>query len=397
MKRVLLVCDSFEMGGIQSSLVNLANALAKVCSVDLFIYHPQGPLKERLSPQVRILPVSWRTQALGMALGAALHSGSLRTALFRSFAAVWAKCFDNVLPLRIAFSHEPRLTGYDLAIGYFQEQSRHYVISGFIRFIDMRVEASLKAGWLHYDPSMLELDNAFNLPLYRRMDKIVLVSRSLKEKYDALHPDLRDKTDFCYNVIDREELLAKSAQPQAIPYPEGRTICFSACRLSEEKAIVRGVKALAPVFRANAELMWFIAGEGAEREKIQNTIDAEQLSDRILLIGQQNNPYPYMRHADLLINVSYHEAAPMVFMEAHMLGVPVFATRTSSADELLRNEKTDFICENAEEGIRECFARLMANPRQLIQAKRRLETAQWPFEDGVSRILSWIDEYRGKI
>lgn len=391
MKRVLLVCDSFEMGGIQSSLVNLANTLAKVCSVDLFIYHPQGPLKERLSPQVRILPVSWRTQALGMSLGAALHSNSLRTALFRSFAAVWAKLFDNTLPLRIAFSHEPQLTGYDMAIGFCQEQKRHYVVSGFIRFIDMRVETKLKAAWLHYDPSMLELDNAFNLPLYRRMDKIVLVSRSLKEKYDALHPDLRDKTDFCYNVIDREELLAKSEQPQAIPYPEGRTICFSACRLSEEKAIVRGVKALAPVFRANAELMWFIAGDGAERERIQSAIDEEQLSGRILLIGQQSNPYPYMRHADLLMNVSYHEAAPMVFLEAHVLGVPVFATRTSSADELLNDGETDFICENSEDGIRESFARLMDEPELLSRARGQIRRSAVRSPNSVERILSWMD------
>lgn len=392
MKRVLLVCDSFEMGGIQSALVNLANALVRVCEVDLFIYHPQGPLKERLSPQVRVLPVGWRTQALGMSLGGALRSGSLRTALFRSFAAVWAKLFDNALPLRIAFSHEPRLTGYDLAVGYFQEQNRHYVVSGFSCFIDMRVEARLKAAWLHYDPSTLELDHAYNLPLYRRMDKIVLVSRSLQEKYDALHPELRGKTDFCYNVIDRRELLEKSAQPQAIAYPEGRLICFSACRLSEEKAIVRGVKALSPVFKAHDELMWFIAGEGAERERIQSAIDEQQLADRILLIGQQSNPYPYMRHADLVMNVSYHEAAPMVFMEAHVLGVPVFATRTSSADELLRDGETDFICENTEEGIREGFQRLMDQPRQISQAKARAEAAPWTCEDGVARLLSWMEE-----
>ena len=392
MKRVLLVCDSFEIGGIQSSLVNLANALARVCSVDLFIYHPQGPLRERLSPQVRILPTSWRTQALGMSLGAALRSGSPRTILFRGFSAVWAKLFDNALPLRIAFSHEPRLTGYDLAISYFQEQNRHYVVSGFIRFLDMRVEARLKAAWLHYDPSTLDLDSAYNLPLYRRMDKIVLVSRSLKEKYDALHPDLRDKTDFCYNVIDREALLARSAQPQAIPYPEGRLICFSACRLSEEKALVRSVKALSPVFRAHGELMWFIAGEGAERESIQSAIDEEQLSDRILLIGQQSNPYPYMRHANLLMNVSYHEASPMVFMEAHVLGVPVFATRTSSADELLRDGETDFICENSQEGIRERFQQLMDQLQQLREAKERAKAAQCSYEDGTARLLSWMGD-----
>ena len=81
--------------------------------------------------------------------------------------------------------------------------------------------------------------------------------------------------------------------------------------------------------------------------RIQNAIDEAQLSDRILLIGELSNPYPYMRNADLLLNLSYHEAAPMVFLEAHALGVPVFATRTSSADELLRDGETDFICENS--------------------------------------------------
>ena len=223
------------------------------------------------------------------------------------------------------------------------------------------------------------------------MDKIVLVSRSLKEKYDALYPDLQDKTDFCYNVINREELLAASAQPQAIPYPEGRVICFSACRLSEEKALVRGVRALAPVFRAHSEVMWFIAGDGEERESLQSAIQEAGLEERVVLLGQQSNPYPYMRHADLLMNVSYHEAAPMVFMEAHVLGVPVFATRTSSADELLRDGETDFICENSEEGIRERFQHLMNQPQQLHEAKKRAEAAQHSYEDGTARLLSWME------
>lgn len=390
-KKVLIVCDSFVMGGIQSSLVNLANALVKKCKVDLFIYNPQGPLKERLSPEVRLLPSSWRTQALGMSIRQALRSGSLRTALFRAFAAAWAKVFDNGLPLKHAFAHEPKLTGYDLAIAYYQEQRRHYTVSGFIRFIDERVEAKLKAAWLHYDPSMLDIDSAYNLPFYRKVDKIVLVSKSLKVKYDAMLPDLRDKTDYCYNAVDRGDLIGKSVEQQEIPYPDGKRICFSACRLSEEKALVRGVKALAPVFRAHEELMWFIAGDGAERVSIQAAIDNARLSDRIFLIGQQSNPYPYMSHADLLLNLSYHEAAPMVFLEAHALGVPVFATRTSSANELLCDGETDFICENTEEGIREGFARLMDAPAMLEQARAAAERATSFFPNSVDRILSWTE------
>ena len=152
------------------------------------------------------------------------------------------------------------------------------------------------------------------------------------------------------------------------------------------------MKALSPVFRAHGELMWFIAGEGAERESIQSAIDEEQLSDRILLIGPPSTPYPYMRHANLLMIVSYHEASPMVFMEAHVLGVPVFATRTSSADELLRDGETDFICENSQEGIRERFQQLMDQPQQLREAKARAKAAQCSYEDGIARLLSWMGD-----
>ena len=133
-------------------------------------------------------------------------------------------------------------------------------------------------------------------------------------------------------------------------------------------------------------------GKTINTAQIQSAIDEEQLSGRILLIGQQSNPYPYMRHADLLMNVSYHEAAPMVFMEAHMLGVPVFATRTSSADELLRDGVTDFICENSEEGIREGFARLMDDPQRIRQAKRQATASEWPFESSVDKVLSWAED-----
>ena len=84
----------------------------------------------------------------------------------------------------------------------------------------------------------------------------------------------------------------------------------------------------------------------------------------------------------------------MVFLEAHALGVPVFATRTSSADELLRDGETDFICENSEEGIREGFARLMDDPQQLSQAKRQAETAQCPYESSIDKLLSWTEGAR---
>lgn len=390
MKRILLVNESFKIGGIESAFVNLANALQKHCEVDVLVFNPRGAMRAQLHPGVHVLTPSWRMQAIGVSMNEALHSGDFRVLAAHTLAGFWVKLADNALPIQWMLSNERRLTGYDLAIAFRQEERKHIVCSGFSRYVDQCVEARVKAAWLHFDPASIDLDSTFNLPFYRRLDKVVCVSHSLMERFVSLYPDMREKADYCYNAIDRDNLLTMGAQAQAVPYPEGKTVCFSACRLAEEKALVRGIRAMTPTFQAHPEVMWYIAGDGPEKADIQNAIRAVGLEDRIILLGQQPNPYPYMRSADLLINVSTHEAAPMVFMEAHVLGIPVFATRTSSADELLRDGETDFICENSEEGIRESFARLMDDPERLMQAKRRLEAAPCTCEDSVLKLLSWM-------
>ena len=393
-KRILLVNESFKIGGIESALVNLANELQRYCEVDVLVFNPCGELRKQLHPKINVLAPSWRMQAIGVSMNEALHSGDFRVLAAHILSGIWVKLVDNALPIQWMLSHEQRLSGYDLAIAFRQESDRHIVCSGFSRYVNQCVDAKCKAVWLHYDPSAIDLDSAFNLPFYRRLDKVVCVSRSLMEHFVELHPDFQKKADYCYNIVNREKILSMSAEAQAIPFPTDKMVCFSACRLAEEKALVRAIHAMTPVFREHTEVLWYIAGDGPEKENIQNAIQKSGLQERIILLGQQSNPYPYMCNADLLLNLSSHEAAPMVFLEAHALGVPVFATRTSSADELLRDGETDFICENSEEGIREGFARLMDDPQQLSQAKRQAETAQWPYESSIDKLLSWTEGAR---
>ena len=80
-----------------------------------------------------------------------------------------------------------------------------------------------------------------------------------------------------------------------------------------------------------------------------------------------------MKNADLVLNVSYHEAAPMTFFESKAVGTPIFASRTSSAEELLEDGVDSFISENTEEGIQEKFKWLMENKHLIEDARLILE------------------------
>ena len=386
MKKVLIVNKSFETGGIQSSMINMANALTKEYDVHLFIYHPEGALKDRLDSNVKVLKPSWRIRCLGMSFKETLRTKSIKMISFKLFSGVWSKLFSNKLPIDIAIKHQPKLTGYDLAIAYHQEQRKKSVISGFTRVVDRCVEAKKKAAWLHFDSNTIDLDSQYNNPFYQKMDKVYCVSKSLMENFANKYPEMRDKMEYCYNFMLYDVMKEKSLEEQKVEFPADKFICFSACRLVEVKALVRGITALAPALKKHSEIVWYIAGDGPERGNIENAITEYGLEQQIILLGHQSNPYAYMRNADLMLNVSYNEAAPMVFLESKALGTPVFATRTASAEELLNDKIDSFICDNSTEGIRETFEWLMENKHSLQQAKLQLENYCASNEESLQKI-----------
>ena len=372
MKKILIVNKSFEVGGIQSSMVNMANELSRNYEVHLFVYNPTGLMKERLSPRVKVLTTSWRFQCLGMSLKDTIKTRSVKMIAFRVGASIWTKLVDNELPLNMAIKHQTYMSGYDLAIAYHQEQRRKSVVSGFARVVDRCVEARNKVAWLHFDCNAIDIDSQFNNAFYAKMDKLVCVSESLMRNFTKAYPIFSDKVDYCYNFLPYDAIREKSLEEQKVLFPQDKFVCFSACRLTEEKALVRTIAALAGVLKTRDEVVWYIAGDGPERNNIESTIREYDLEKQVVLIGNQSNPYPYIRNADLVMNVSYHEAAPMAFLESKALGTPVFATRTSSAEELLRDKIDSFICENSEEGIRERFTSVLENKHLVEEARLQL-------------------------
>lgn len=388
-KKILFINSFFGVGGIQTSLINMANELCNEYQVDLLIYYPEGPMKDRLDTRVNIIQPCWAFKALGMSVNEALKSKNLLIILFKILGSVWTRMFDNRLPIWIATKLQPKHKGYDLAIAFRPETRKKMLCSGFVRVLCRCTQAKTKIAWIHYDAKTLDNDSKFNAKYYESVDKIVGVSASVAEAFASVHPNLKEKTDYCYNFFEYEKINQKSSLKQEIEFPKNKMICFSACRFSVGKGIVRGIKAFAPVFREHEDILWYIAGDGPERENIEAAIKEEKLENRIILLGSQSNPYNYMKNSDLLVIISYHEAAPMVYKEAKALHVPVFSTRTSSSYEMLKDGTEDFICENSEEGIRNKFSEIMNDREKVYNAKKALEDYYGDNNDSKIRFREW--------
>lgn len=374
MKKILIVNKSFCTGGIQSSMINMANELSTDYEVDIFAFYPEGIMKERLDKRVRVLIPTWQMQALGMAMGDIRKNGNKKIYILRTMYALWAKLFDNRFPLWLSMKFQQKLTAadgtpYDMAISYHHEQKKHTVTAGFARFVDQCVCANKKVAWVHYDPSTLNLDEKFNEKYYKQMDYIVAASKAVEESFRKVHPNLAERVRYCYNFVNREAIVEKAYEQEESPFSENELVCFSATRLAEEKAIPRAISAIAPVLKENKDIKWYIAGDGPMLQQIKDCILENHLEERIILLGRQTNPYYYMAHSDLVMSTSYHEAAPMVYVEAGILNIPVFSTKTLSSVEMLHDKAGDFICENSEDGIRLLFGNIAADRRIIEEAK----------------------------
>ena len=124
------------------------------------------------------------------------------------------------------------------------------------------------------------------------------------------------------------------------------------CRLGEEKGIERAVYVFGRLLSEGYKnFQWIIVGDGPERDNIEQAIKKVGLSNYIELVGKKSNPYYYVKNSDVFLLSSFHEAAPMVFGEAHAMGVPILTTNTASAYELVENRGLGKVCENSDEGL----------------------------------------------
>ncbi|MGX2949260.1 glycosyltransferase, partial [Frederiksenia canicola] len=69
----------------------------------------------------------------------------------------------------------------------------------------------------------------------------------------------------------------------------------------------------------------YILGDGPEYNQLKKKIVELQLEKRCYLLGEVNNPYPYIKNADLFLHTSEREGLPTVLLESAILDTIIVA------------------------------------------------------------------------
>lgn len=112
----------------------------------------------------------------------------------------------------------------------------------------------------------------------------------------------------------------------------------------------------------------YILGIGEEKEKYEKYLTENNLTDTFTFLGYRDNPYKYVKKADLYVCSSRREGFSTAVTEALIVGTPVVSTNCSGAYELLgKNNEYGIVTENNEDALYEGIKKILTTP-DLLEA-----------------------------
>lgn len=390
MKKILFVDNNLKIGGIQKALVNLLNEIADEYEITLALFTDKGEYRKQLPKNINIVYVGGKLKILGLNQSEARQEGTL-CALSRGACALFSKEFGNAMPIHLTVGHKKYFSQYDYGISFMQMAPKKQFFGGTNEFLLNCVEAKRKIGFIHGDFRQYGGDVEYAGKQYRRMDRIAACSQGCAEALLSVLPDLRGKVFTVRNCSPYDEirLLADHDPPV---YKDDEINLITVARLSEEKRIDRALMAAAYCIENGVRLHYHIVGDGPERARLEQMAEQRNIAHCVTFYGNQENPYRFMKNADLFLLTSCHEAAPMVFDEARCLHLPVLTTETTSTDEMIVRQHAGRVCENSESGIQNSLLELLRNPEQIWQMKAELRAqvcGNGPALDQFRRLLDF--------
>ena len=161
--------------------------------------------------------------------------------------------------------------------------------------------------------------------VYKNYDLIVTQAKAMRD-------DLRDnygidnkRMKIIYNPVDFDTIIKRSKESDP-RFDKDRYNLLAVGRLSYQKGFDMAIKI---VKNLDDSYCLNILGDGDGRDELEELIRVNHLENRVKLLGFNDNPYAFMRDADLFILSSRYEGLPNVVLEANVLGLPVVAFNSS--------------------------------------------------------------------
>ena len=382
--RILFVINTLGQAGAETALLSLLQTLAREkgearYEISLYVLTGQGEMASRLPADVRLLNKKYREESVLTAKGRKYLKKTVLKAMFTRGTVV--KLFPYLVKNTCAMLGKKRLLPdkllwrvlsnggmvlpeeYDLAVSYLE--------GGAAYFVADHVKAAKKAAFIHVDYEKAGYTRALDKDCYLAFDKIFTVSDEVREAFLKAYPELPEKTEVFHNILNKEEIVRRAEEGEG--FTDGFTgiRLLSVGRLTAQKAFEVSVDAMKRLKDAGKNVRWYVLGEGDQRKKLQEQIDTLGLTEDFILYGAVNNPYPFMKQADIYVHASRFEGKSIAIQEAQILGKPMVVSDCSGNREQVCHGKDGLMCGLTPESLAENIMLLLEDEA----LRRKLGTA----------------------
>ena len=219
---------------------------------------------------------------------------------------------------------------------------------------------------------------------YYRIDYLLALTKTLKNDYINFLKDNNDytKVELMPNMISTEGKNKTLLNNKRI---------ISVGRLTEGKKIEEAIDIFSKI---DTNFKFIIVGDGEEKNKLAQLIKEKKLEKKVELLGYKNNSevLELLSNSDIFIMTSISEGLPMVLLEAMSVGVPCIAYDTGNGiADIITNFKNGFVIKNRNSALFEKKLKMMIEDKKLLKnmSNNAIDTIQNYSFNNITK--KWID------
>ena len=366
-KKIAFILTTFVVGGVEKSFLDLLECLDREkYEVTAFLPDDLGEWTPLLKEKCRVcyLPIEDYKTVILSQLKQFRLAGAARSLMFRVLSRLNYR--TNYRKSTEYFIRSmPRVREkFDCVVAY-QIINDDCVLSAL-----HRLRGRKKVVWSH---AFIHKDDPLYGQWYGGFDRIFCVSEYARNALTENFPALAGKTEVLHNIIDPARIAELAGEPAADAMDDGMKL-VTVGRLSREKGQLLIPRAAHLLEEAGHRFKWYLVGDGDLREELEAQIRAHRQENNVILLGNRNNPYPYMRACDIYVQTSRTEGWGLTVNEAKILCKPIVTTDAGVMSEQIQTGVNGIIVpEDTPEALAREIGRLMDDPELRGSFIRRLE------------------------
>lgn len=235
------------------------------------------------------------------------------------------------------------------------------------------------------------------------VSRIIAVSEATKQ--DGLRWGIGAEADYrvIYEAVELDRFATRPLPPTEAKARLGldpaRPVVGSITRLSDQKAPLDLIDALAAVLRQRPQVQAILVGDGPLLGATQARIQEHGIGHAVRLLGARWDIPEILAAIDVFAMTSLWEGFPICYLEALAMGVPVVGTEAGGAAETVLDGQTGFIVPPKQpELVAERILRLLGDDeeRRRMGEAGRAHAAQFGYDRLLRDVLRLYRELLGE-